>query len=119
MVFDNLTAYFQEVTADDMSKEQLVGKDTVSKARGPHLPKMTGPIKDLSGGGSKVPQMKPPGDILKVTKRKRVKLGSLYANPQKKRRFKPKPHLQTTKATNSTEDSELPSKVPKKEEVDQ
>ena len=57
-----------------------------------------------------MPQMKPPGDILKMTKRKRVKLGSLYANPHKKRRFKPKPHLKNMKPINSTEDSDVPKK---------
>ena len=91
-------------------------KDTVTKARGPQLPKMTSAVKDLSGGGSKVPQMKPPGDILKVTKRKRVKLGGLYANPQKKRRFKPKPHLHNMKPTNATKDDDISSNVPKKEQ---
>ena len=110
------TAYFQEVIIDDLSKKQIETKDTVTKARGPQLPKMAGTVKDLSGGGSKVPQMKPPGDILKVTKRKRVKLGSLYANPQKKRRFKPKPSLHSIKSINSTEDDDTPSNVPKKEQ---
>ena len=110
-IYEKTIFTLQELPSKDHSKEQPTTKENVAK--GPKLPKMASGVKDLSGNGPKLPQMKPPGDILKLTKRKRVKLGNIYANPHKKRRFKPKPHLQSLKATNITEDIDNKTNVSK------